>query len=210
MMLLREQVEGARRVIVDRLQSVCEVVTVAGAIRRGEAAVPNIVVVCLARWDKDPAHEGAKALGVKRMLEDLEREGVLDVYSRNMPRCKQFFLNNDYTAAMTNGAVLRGVPVDVHLTDASNFGVQMMVQTGPLAWTKAVTSRFGPLALLPDSFAYSQDRLWRSVAGKEGMQMVPLRSEREYFRLLGITEVAPSLRSLEMVTKLVAVKRRAA
>lgn len=83
----------------------------------------------------------------------------------------------------------QGLNVDLFCTDAERWGLILAIRTGPAAWSKRLVTTRRNGGLLPD-FLQVKDGLRRRDSGA----LVPVPTEEELFRILGLAFVPPEQR----------------
>lgn len=167
----------------DELSDVCEQVVVGGSIRRWVRYVKDAELVVL------PKHAPALLARIDSWL--------------IAGRVKKAMYGNSAERWGTKyrGLVYRGLRVEIFVGDRDNFGYLLWLRTGPGEANKYVMQQ-----------CIYRAAPYRAEGGywwKEGRKL-SIPDETEMFRLLGMTEVLPHLRSIDVYHKFMSPARWAA
>ena len=110
-------------------------------------------------------------------MDALLRGGVIE---------KHWYGNGNRWGEKYRGCSFRGFAHEVFQADADNFGCQMLIRTGPADFSERAVSR-----LKAGGMYRQQDGYVRHVASGE---VVPVRDEAAYFKLLGVAFIEPERR----------------
>lgn len=180
--------------LIAQLGPGCRRIALAGSIRRGEAMVGDIELVCQPAGDK-----------VEAVLADLLRMGRIEKRKKSNghflawgPRYKAF----DFS----------GVPVDLFIVlPDRQWGPTFLIRTGPqdanqaLVTTAGTVNANGYAGVLPRGLKFRDGGVWKSstspqtsLESGEGLQKVDTPEEVDVFRACGLPYVPPVLRSYEL------------
>lgn len=139
----------------------CKQIEIAGSIRRRKDLVHDVEIVCT------PHSYDASPLftsGIALVVNQWQGvKGILPCkYTRRILPC--------------------GIPLDLFMVDPDGFGLQLAIRTGSASWSHQVLARSWVRAGY-----HSKDGLLRNRAGK----VVPVRTEKELFRLIRLPYVHP-------------------
>ena len=178
--LSRAQVTAA--LLIEQLEGSCERVDIAGSVRRGREDVGDIELLCIPRMAQDLDLFGdvaaTRSLLDQRCLE-LVRTGVLD-YRRNAQGLKSF---GPLNKLMVHSAT--GIPVDIFATTQENWGMALVVRTGPADFNVRIMTRFRDLGLRGHAYG--------GVTLPTG-EIVHCPTEKDVFRHLGWDYLEPQNR----------------
>jgi len=184
--------------VVDLLRESCARIEVAGSIRRRRPAVGDVEVVC----------EPLLAQEIERV--DMFTTRVVEV-NRLDARCRQlrevgvFADRLDKNGRPAFGSLYkrlsyRDVALDVFSAAASNWGVIMLLRTGPAEFNKALVLKRSEGGWLPRGFFFRGGELWRLPPPYDAdlarhAAVVPTPDEASVFAALGYAYVPPEQRS---------------
>ena len=160
----------------------CERIAVAGSIRRKQPQVKDIELLCISKVASSTDMFGRMAAdhyGLDAILNVLFGEGML----RKRP-------NRDgrYTYGPQNKYLVdvpSGIPVDVFSTTVENWGMSLVVRTGPKDFNIRMMARFRELEMRGHAYG--------GVTDQEGNE-IECRDEETVFHLLGWPWVSPERR----------------
>lgn len=172
-----EKAAGLAKALKSLLEPACEKIEIAGSIRRGKPETADGEIVAIPRWD-----DGRNAL--LHLMDTLVDQGqiqkaiVTDKNGKQVQRWGDLYRKVQY----------QGFPVDVFLTDAESWGYQFALRTGPgdanmLVMTKLKYAKPKP------PFSIEKGALWQDD------QRLAVRTEEEFFTLLGLPYMEPWQRS---------------
>lgn len=180
-MPLREAFERADALRND-LMPYCDRIEIAGSIRRAKPWVNDIEIVCIPKEEPSPTASGdlfgepaAKVMGSVRVRGFLM---VVHKYAATIVKGKPA------TGRYVQFLARTGVKVDLFMARPDNWGYLLAIRTGSQEYSKGLAIRWSGMG----------------YKGEDGMltyrgEAVPLREERDLFKLLGIPWVEPSLRA---------------
>ena len=116
----------AQAVMAD-LEPSCERITIAGSIRRQRPDPADIELLCIPRYDNVRSLFGARPEKdlLAECIKDFIEKRVLD-YRLNKIGLRIFGVKNKLLVHVASG-----IPLDVFSTDARNWGLSLLVRTGP-------------------------------------------------------------------------------
>lgn len=172
--------------LIGRLEKSAERIVVAGSLRRELDQVGDIEILYVPRWGEERSRKADLFGGpnfekvdlVDRTLLDLIAGGALEKRRRKDGALAGYGELNKYVVSTGTG-----VPVDVFRTTTENWGMSLVVRTGPASWNKAMMSRFQSLGL-----GGHVDGVTRG-----GVEL-PCPGEEAVFRLLELPYVPPHQR----------------
>ena len=128
------QAEEVGQELVDLLRPSCERIEIAGSIRRRRPDVGDVELLCISRVG-DTVALGTN-IHLLAELDDLIRRNVLKkrLNKANRPNY------GDWNMYMIH--VASGIPVDIFRTTEENWGMSMVVRTGPEKWNKRMMTQF--------------------------------------------------------------------
>lgn len=167
------QAEGVAQDLVEVLGPACEKIEVAGSIRRRRPDVGDVELLCISRVG-DPVALGTN-LYLDAAVEDLILRNVLQKRQNRAGRTNYGRWNKLLVH------VASGIPVDIFSTTETNWGMALVVRTGPAEWNIRMMTRFKNRRM--------QGHAYGGVT--QGGIDVPCPTEEEVFRLLDWEYRAP-------------------
>lgn len=156
------------------LSSLCQKFEIAGSVRRNEPECGDIEIVCIPHLKAVP---GKKDLFGQRKPE--YRNRVIDWIDEP---------GNDESVRIKGGPKnqkieYKGVPVDIYMTDAHEFGRMLAIRTGPENYCKKMGARWVQLGYHGKDGALIHE--------KTGERAGPFPTEESFFEFLGWTYIKP-------------------
>jgi len=114
-----------------QLEPLCEVVRVAGSVRRNEARVHDIDFVCIPKFKpvRDPESLFPPHKMVNRVIAWLNEPGNDEFYQvKGGPRMQKI--------------IFQHLPVKIYMTTLQQFGRMLAIRTGPENYTKKMAARW--------------------------------------------------------------------
>lgn len=184
--VIREQMEGwplefARLVagkLLKRLEPFAARIEIAGSIRRGKPQVGDIELLYIPKWDR--TGDGKVDL-VESEIRSMMSAGILSLRRNKHGKAIGFGPLNKYL--VHNGTK---IGVDIFATDEQNYGMALLVRTGPKDFNVKVMGRFRQLQIA--GHAYGGLSL---LSGKE----VQCPDEHTVFRYLKWEYISPERRA---------------
>ncbi len=164
------QAEEVGQELVDLLLPACEKIEIAGSIRRRRPDVGDVELLCISRVG-DTVALGTN-VHLLAEIEDLIHRNVLQKRLNKAGRPNY----GDWNRLMIH--VASGIPVDIFRTTEANWGMAMVVRTGPAEWNVRMMTRFRKMGM--QGHAGSQ----RGSGVTQGGVDVACRTEQDVFRLL--------------------------
>lgn len=129
----------------EMLAPACERIEIAGSIRRGKPDVGDIELLCISKALPSNADLFGNVTGFEPELDHLclrlIQEGVLD-YRLNVRGHRTFGAQNKLLVHRESG-----IPLDVFTTTKANWGMAMVVRTGPADYNVQLMARFKQLGM---------------------------------------------------------------
>lgn len=197
--LIAAEAHGIAGRIREAYAPVCELMEVAGSVRRGCERVGDIEFVCVPRVATNLLGEPDAGVGTEldaKLKADVEG-GRLGPAILDGPKQKRFPLVNR-----------GGLCVEFYLVDATTWGVAMAIRTGCREFSTALVTERCRGGLLPDGYAVHQLRVWRrsrrDTEGKvvEVSDAVATPREEDVLRVCCGRWVEPWRRGPEVVREL--------
>ncbi|MDP3063903.1 MAG: hypothetical protein Q8O40_11945 [Chloroflexota bacterium] len=180
------QASVVARDLMGLLEASCERLAIAGSIRRRKPDCGDIELLCIPRlghgrdlWGTDLNPLEGVSLLDHRVLQ-LIGMGVLG-YRLNVKGKKTFGPLNKLLVHIPSG-----IPVDLFSTTVSNYGMSLVVRTGPKEFNVRVMSRFKELGMAGHAYG--------GVTVNEAE--VPCPDEVDVFNLLGWPFIPPERRAI--------------
>ena len=134
----------ASETLVRLLEGSCERIQVAGSVRRGRSDVGDIEILAIPKSGDSHDLFGQNVPG----------PSMLDERCRELIQSGHFELRPNKHGSTTFGPMNKllvqtntRIPVDVFTADARNWGMALMVRTGPAEWNVRMMSRFQELGM---------------------------------------------------------------
>lgn len=166
----RLPLDQARHIAVGvllQLDPHCEVISLAGSIRRERPTIGDIEIVCVPRpYDPSPLF----ASGIATVVNQWEK------------------VKGELPCRYTQRILPEGIKLDLFLVDYDGFGLQRAIRTGSADWCRTVLAP----AWVRAGY-HSEGGLLRRADGS----VVPVRTEPELFRLIGLPWVDPRDREVQ-------------
>ena len=161
------QAEAIAVGVMEQLDPHCEVISLAGSIRRQRPTIGDIEIVCVPRpYDASPLFASGLATVVNQW-----------------PKVR-----GELPCRYTQRLLPEGIKLDLFMVDADGYGLQRAIRTGSAEWSHQVLAK----AWVRAGF-HSEGGLLRDHTGR----VVPCRTEGELFRLIGLAWVDPRDRDLQ-------------
>ena len=174
--------EVVARELQQLLESACERIEVAGSIRRRKPDVGDIELLCIPKIESDRDLLGDVATNYslldQRVL-DLLYQCVLD-YRVSARGTRTFGPLNKLLVHRPSG-----IPVDIFSTSSENWGMALVVRTGPKEFNIAMMARFQRLGLRGHAYG--------GVSTADGTE-IPCPTEETVFNLLRLAYLPPEER----------------
>lgn len=170
--------------LVARLEPACERIEIAGSIRRGKAWVTDIEIVAIPKMETVARDLFGNPVRRRDLLSDtcgmLRDAGVLadrlDVQGRPAWDAKY------------KRMLYRGVAVDLFAATPDNWGLILLLRTGPAEFNRRLVSSKSFGGYLPFGFMVNDGSLWI------GSERVPTPEERDVFNLINLPWMEPEER----------------
>ena len=174
--------DGVAAEVVELLGPACTRIEVAGSVRRRRATVGDVEVVCISRMAPEQVDLFGEVITERNLLDQLcdrlQAEGVL---SKRVGEGGSTAWGYGARRAWFNGIAL-----DIFGTTAPQFGVALLLRTGPAAWNKRLVLQYGHGGtVLRFGMRFEGGWLWR------GNSRLPTLEERDVFRELQLAWVEP-------------------
>lgn len=168
---------------VDLFAPHCERIQIAGSIRRKKPQVKDIEIVAEPRIvvQKDMfGYVVAEVTALDPVFASLQENGE-GLFIKNGNRYKQIQLM---------GPGMSGIKLDLFLVlPPAQWGVILMIRTGPAEFSRRIVSQKFKGGLLPDHLWVEEGMV------QDGTSYYTMPEEEDYFRVLGIAPTPPELRS---------------
>ncbi|HLK56527.1 MAG TPA: hypothetical protein VKU00_08185 [Chthonomonadaceae bacterium] len=199
----RERVLPIATAILDRLASACHKASLAGALRRGQADVADVDLVCIPIHDADLFGEEMDTFSaLDGVLDALQCEGVLTAPSCDGNRRMTFHI-----------PLLENLPLELTLTRPALWGPILALRTGPEAFVHRLLTQRSAGGLMPDPLLQIEGALWcfsnpqeaqvaRKVGSALGGSLLPCPTEADYFQQLRLPYLPPDQRNAESLCRL--------
>lgn len=176
----------AARDVADFMEAVlrlsCFRIEVAGSLRRGADEVGDVELLCIPKT-RNTTDMFGDVISMVSLLDEmcleLIEEGFID-YRLNSLGHRTFGPANKLVTHVNSG-----IPVDIFATSKENWGMAMVVRTGPADWNIKMMKRFQQLGMKGHAYG--------GVTGPDGRQ-INCPTEQDVFDLLQMDYVEPGER----------------
>ncbi len=182
--------------ILERIKPAVEESCIVGSLRRQTPTCGDIDLVVLPIWDaaEEDLFGGSKPLSSHSQVDAILQKAIKDGF------LKQKFspLTNTTARIATLVAPARGgapnsINVDFYFADEQNYGAIKMIRTGSVEFNKFVMCLVLPLRKLRQGHGYLHD--------SKG-EIIPCRSEEDYFKAIGMEYIEPWQRNPDDVERM--------
>ena len=180
------QAHAVAQDLMGLLETSCEHLAIAGSIRRRKPSVGDIELLAIPRvgqavdlWGKDINPLQGVSLLDHRVAQ-LIKMGVLD-YRLDAKGHRSFGPLNKYLVHVASG-----IPVDLFSTTTQNFGMALLIRTGPADFNKRIMTRFRELGMLGHAYG----------GVTVNAAQVDCPNEVDVFNLLGWPFIPPEKRTI--------------
>jgi DNA polymerase/3'-5' exonuclease PolX len=191
-----KQAQDIAERLVSLLEPGCELITIAGSLRREKPEVKDIEIVAVPSMrpvdsvDLFGTPEGKEVNELDERINELVRIGQLHfdpIVKRNGERYKRFMVS--------------GIVLDLFIADNSNYGNTLAIRTGNADFSRLLVTPRRSGGLMPGNLKQADGYLW------DGNNIVECPSEEAYFEALSIRWVEPMVRTAEVAVKLIRAVR---
>ena len=190
---LRDAVFWYENDILPFLSPLCERIEVAGSVRRQKPRVKDIEILAVPKVDKSFNLFGEVADQSDLLLNTLKSEVEHgDVWA------KRPSVTGRYSFGRQNKLLVHqpsGIPVDIFTTTMENWGMAMVVRTGPTQFNITMMSRFRELRMRGHAYGGVTKLGPHGSEGSERERII-CPDEETVFRLLGWNWIHPTQRDL--------------
>ena len=149
-----------------QLEPHCEVISLAGSLRRQRPTIGDIEIVCVPRpYDASPLF----CSGLATVVNQWEK------------------VKGELPCRYTQRILPEGIKLDLFMVEADGYGLQRAIRTGSADWSRQVLAR----AWVRAGY-HSEGGLLRRADGS----VVPVRTEPDLFHLIGLPWVHPRDREM--------------
>lgn len=186
--------------VVDLLEVVTERIAIGGSIRRQRADVGDLEIVAIPRYE-----EGVEQ--VDMFTQAATRLNLLDA------RCRDFLDRGTFQPRFDkNGRAAfgekykrlayKGFPLDLFSCTEANWGVILLLRTGPAEWNQRLVLKASHGGWLTRGYFFRDGQLWKlpppyDASLVDDATPVPTREEADVFRALGYRYVPAEQRGEE-------------
>lgn len=218
-MIPASRARAAAEALMELLDPFVEQLEIAGSLRRRLREVGDIELVGVPKFETvrpaqlslfDEAEQPARTVpateqGVARLLADPAVPLFAGTHRGGRGAMGQKWKRLEFRFEFVAGQPVP-FPVDLFLTRASSFGLQLALRTGPGDFSKLLVTPVGVGGALPADLRISDGRLWRvvgtlrdtyytrSAPALPQLDSVPVATEREFFEALGVPWWEPRAR----------------
>jgi DNA polymerase/3'-5' exonuclease PolX len=152
---------------MEQLDPHCEVISLAGSLRRQRPTIGDIEIVCVPKpYDASPLF----ASGIATVVNQWEK------------------VRGELPCRYTQRILPEGIKLDLFMVEADGYGLQRAIRTGSADWSHQVLAR----AWVRAGY-HSEGGLLRRADGS----VVPVRTEPQLFQLIGLPWVHPRDREVK-------------
>ncbi len=167
--------------VVDLLEVVTERIAIGGSIRRQRETVGDLEIVAIPRYE-----EGVTQ--VDMFTQATSRLNLLDA------RCRDFLERGTFAHRLDKNQrpafgerykrlTYKGFPLDLFSATEENWGVILLIRTGPSEFSRRFVTRRSQGGLLPNDLRVEDGAVWR------GVERLPTPEEPDCFRLVGLSYI---------------------
>ena len=182
-MIDRVSAQNVAEELCDLLHPRCDRVQVAGSIRRKRSYVKDIELLCVSKvWSSQDLFGGLATNGYELdlKLDELVVDGSV---LKKRPNKAGRYTYGEQNKLLTH--VPSGIPVDIFSVPPANWGMALVVRTGPKDFNIRMMARFKELGMRGHAYG--------GVTDQEGTEL-RCPDEETVFRLLGWTWIPPEER----------------
>lgn len=191
------EMRASAELLVSLWRASCQRIEIAGSIRRGKPDVGEIEIVAIQRRYELTAR-----------LDAWLAAGTCEV--RVNKRGNRLAWGDKYRAL-----TWQGIPVDLFLTTPDQWGLILLIRTGPGSvelgferWpggaNQYLVTQCDRGGALPDDLRVADGRLWR------GDRVIPTPEENDFFQVVGLPYVEPDKRSMTEYKRLLTLGQNGA
>lgn len=163
-------------IVRSKLASYCEKIEIAGSVRRLKKEVKDIDLVATPKAVMVKDLFGEQALHYTEL--DLYPWGELGIVIKNGPRYKQI-------------ALTEGIRLDLFIVmPPAQWGMIFVIKTGPADFSRWIVTKQCYGGAMPDDYLVLDGCVYRG----EQRDLIPMRTEADFFAFLGLEMVLPSKR----------------
>lgn len=175
--------------LVERLRPACTRIEIAGSIRRGKADVKDIEIVAIP--DLTPMLRARPEFGkpipkvhktkLDAILDEMVAERMI-CFEKNGEKYKKFDFENR-------------INCDLFLvTPPAEWGVQMVIRTGPADFSHWVVTRQRSGGALPNEYRVQDGAVWEGDTSNPTQNLIGFGEEIDFLKFLGLGWVEPGER----------------
>jgi DNA polymerase/3'-5' exonuclease PolX len=183
--------------VIDVLEVTVDRIAVAGSIRRGRPDVGDVEIVCIPRYV-----EGVRQ--VDMFTQTTERVDLVTARCRDLLDAGVMAHRLDKNGRPSFGEkykrlTFKGFPLDLFSTQADQWGVILLLRTGPAEFNQQLVLKASQGGWLTRGYFFRDGRLWRlpppyDASLVEYAVAIPTHEEADVFRALGYQFVFPEKR----------------
>jgi DNA polymerase/3'-5' exonuclease PolX len=172
----------------DELAPYCERIEIAGSIRRNKPEVGDIEMVAIPKYkaisETNLFGESGKYNALETVIQEAYRNGMC--LTKNGPRYKQIVVKRDINQ---EGYLVETIHIDLFIVlPPSQWGVQLLIRTGPAEFSKQAVTQRRIGGLLPSNCVVKDGQVLRNG------ELIPMSEEEDFLELLGMPGLKPEER----------------
>lgn len=172
----------------DELAPYCERIEIAGSIRRNKAEVGDIEMVAIPKFkpisETNLFGETGQYNALETVIQEAHRNGMGLI--KNGSRYKQLVLPKNIVG---KGSITEVIYMDLFIVlPPSQWGVQLLIRTGPSEFSKKAVSQRRIGGYLPSNCVVKDGQVLRNG------ELIPMSEEEDFLQLLGMPGLKPEER----------------
>ncbi len=181
--------------LVDELRPFCERIEIAGSLRRGKAEVHDMEIVAMPTLKAPVPVFGSKEID-KTWLDRGLREMCDPLLGSSLRRIKggDKFKQFEFTRWVEFGLEepIKPFKLDLFLvTPPAQWGVQLVIRTGPAEFSQWVVTQRAKGGALPDGYCVKDGAVWAVDLDETPIGICSLFEEMDFLDFLGLGWVEP-------------------
>lgn len=178
--------------LVERLRPACTRIEIAGSIRRGKDDVKDIEIVAIPDLTLVPRPRAEFGKPIPKLLKTQLDAIIEEMFQQNLLKREK---DGDKYKKLW---LWQNVHVDLFLvTPPAEWGVQMMIRTGPADFSHWLVTRQRSGGAMPSLYRVQDGAVWLGATEEKNpdpITKVSMPEEMDFFRFLGLDWIEPGER----------------
>lgn len=174
--------------LIGWLRPACERIEIAGSVRRGKPEVKDIEIMAVPKSEAPKPVFGQRQVFprmIEQVLHNMEFTRGLVEPVKGGEKYKQFWLLE---------GKIHVIKVDLFLvTPPAQWGVQMVIRTGPAEFSQWMVTQRYKSGALPDDYFVENGAVWDRT---DASAPIPMPEEKDFFELCGLEWMDPAKREM--------------